>query len=115
MEHRWGQRVTIGAPIKLRGAVFGWIPAQLRDVSISGAFVETPLALSPMTRVEVELRYGHAAKRKIAAFVTRSDAQGIALEWRVLAPEAIIARLARPVKPSEAPTRAVTPDPRVNA
>jgi hypothetical protein len=81
--------------MRLEGEAFGSIPGQLRDVSVSGAFIETQLALAPMARVNVELRCRHGAKRKIPAFVIRSDAHGIAVEWRVLAPAPVVATLAR--------------------
>ena len=98
MEHRWGQRLVVGAPIRLRGASFGSVPGQLRDASISGAFIETGLKLEPLTRVDVELRPGHSASWKVPAFVIRSDPEGIAVEWRMVASEAVLTRLGRLVR-----------------
>jgi PilZ domain-containing protein len=96
MEHRWGRRLEIGGRVQLRG-VGSAVAGQLRNLSISGAFIETRLSVPPSTRLTIEWDvkwYGRTESCRIAAYVVRSDASGIAVEWCDVAPEWILAMLA---------------------
>ena len=96
MERRWGRRLEIGGRVQLRG-VDGAVEGQLRNLSISGAFIETRLSLLPSTRLTVEWDvkwYGRTESCRIAAYVVRSDPSGIAVEWCDVAPQWIVAMLA---------------------
>ena len=62
------------------------------DVSLSGAYVKTSPAPALLTRVDVVCREHRAAAieaLRIAAFVTRVTAHGLAVEWCEFAPPVI--------------------------
>ena len=83
MEQRWGRRVQIGERLNVRGAG-NVVDGRLRNLSISGAFIETRLSVSASTRVTVEWDvkwYGRTESCRIAAHVVRSDSSGIALSF----------------------------------
>lgn len=83
MEHRWGNRTLVNLPVWISGVgVFG--AGILRDVSISGAFLETSLSLASLKMVRVEVRDRRRQGMAAAAgwgFVVRHDANGIGIEW----------------------------------
>jgi hypothetical protein len=80
MEHRWGQRFSVDIPVRIilsRGVVV-W--GRLRDLSVTGAFLECihPLPVSALVSVESRqspLTVGAAAS------VVRAEAGGAGLEW----------------------------------
>jgi hypothetical protein len=84
MEHRWGGRLPIDVPVRLivSSGVIG--AGRIRNVSVTGAFLETDLHLPPLAIVHVEspafaLAHGHA--RRFSAFVVRHGLAGVGLEW----------------------------------
>jgi hypothetical protein len=88
----------------------GVVPGQLSDASISGVFIATHLTLPPMARVNVEVQCGNGRTRIIPAFAVRSDSRGIAVEWRELAPAAILATTTQALgQDNEAQARAPAP------
>jgi len=106
MEHRCGQRVPIDLPVRLKA----WPcvgRGQLRDVSVSGAFIETDLELPLLGLIDVEvqvvdaeIRSGRALQTLVtAACIVRSNRSGIGVEWIELAPAAFAALTAAHVPP----------------
>ncbi len=80
MEHRWGERIPVRASVRVHCAK--WDAAgQLRDASLSGAFVHTRLQVTAWTHVELEL-----SGVRIAAFVVRVAGDGLGVEWCEFAP-----------------------------
>ena len=57
---------------------------QIRDASLSGAFVHTRLQVAAWTHVEVEL-----CGARIAAFVVRVATAGLGIEWSEFAPRPV--------------------------
>lgn len=102
MEHRWGIRRTLNVGVKLyvRGSPprFG----RLLDASASGGYVASSPPLPIMSRVQIALgwdgfhRDGHL---RIAAYVVRTDAHGIGIEWREFAPLPVLALMDTPKLP----------------
>ena len=83
MEHRWGERIPVRASVRVHCAK--WDAAgQIRDASLSGAFVHTRLQVTPWTHVELEL-----SGARIAAFVVRVAADGLGVEWSEFAPRPV--------------------------
>lgn len=79
MEHRWGSRVRLDAAAMLRTADGRTLEANVRNASLSGAFVETserPLLLS-----RVAIRPCSKNSEWLEACVVRFDATGMGLEW----------------------------------
>jgi len=98
MEHRWGQRVTLEVPVRLvfAGRMLG--RGVLRDVSISGALIESALELPVFANVVVALPSpGETTPGSIElhACVVRRAAGGFAVEWRDMASPAIVGLLER--------------------
>jgi len=89
MEHRWGQRKAVHKPVHVR--TWAGITAQgyVTNVSISGAFLTTPLPVALFSVIEVSfisVRGGRRASTVIEAQVVRKTAEGLGLEWCEFAP-----------------------------
>ena len=83
MEHRWGQRMCCQARVYLSaGAEISGI-GRVRDVSTSGAFIETRLHPPMHARVMLRVQGNESATHEvdIAASVARVDRDGIGVEW----------------------------------
>jgi PilZ domain-containing protein len=98
MEHRWGQRITFEVPVKLAvgGRTLG--RGVLRNASISGALIETPLELPVFSNLEVSMpATGDRSFREcdLAASVVRCEPGRLAVEWRDMACPSIVALLER--------------------
>ncbi|MBC8024878.1 MAG: PilZ domain-containing protein [Steroidobacteraceae bacterium] len=76
MEHRWGRRIACGAPARLSVGAGITGAGQLRDVSLSGAFIETVLELPLFAQVTVSV-----GETEVQASVVRIDADGVGVEW----------------------------------
>ncbi len=91
MERRWGRRVAIGEVVQIksgRQTLRGW----LRDVSLSGAFLETSERLPYMGRVSLRLRHTKPwISADVEAYATRVSDEGVGLEWCDFAPAPIAA------------------------
>ncbi len=77
MEHRWGVRVSIDAPVRLTSDGDAEAYGLVRNASISGALIETPLALPVLSNLTVQFR-----NFELAACVTRSEPGRLGVEWR---------------------------------
>ena len=98
MEHRWGERVTLEVPVRLYldDAALG--RGLLRNVSISGALIETSLELPVFSNLVVALAETGTANPRIhelAVTVVRRMPAGLAVEWRDMACPAVVALLER--------------------
>jgi hypothetical protein len=83
MEHRWGQRKHCRARVYLSAGAGISGAGSVRDVSSSGAFIETALHLPMHARVMINVRGNESATHEvdIAASVARVDNDGIGVEW----------------------------------
>lgn len=84
MEHRWGQRIDFAIPLRILVGSAQAVQGELRNVSISGAFVRTTHALPSGLPIQVELPRGNAhvaPTLHICAHVTRQGKDGVGLEW----------------------------------
>jgi hypothetical protein len=88
MEHRYGVRyrsaidVYVRSQSGQRGA-----KGRLLDVSISGAFVATSMALAPLSSITIEVMSVLASARRfkpIDAQVIRRTERGLGIEWKEL-------------------------------
>ena len=98
MEHRWGQRVTLETPVKLAVAGRTLGRGVLRNVSISGALIETALELSVFSNLVVSLPAAGEStpgSTDLPACVVRRALGGFAVEWRDMACPEIVALLER--------------------
>ena len=83
MEHRWGQRMRCQARAQLSAGDGISGTCCVRDVSTSGAFIETTLDLPMHTRVILIVQGNESATHgvEIAASVSRVDRDGVGVEW----------------------------------
>ncbi len=98
MEHRWGERVSVYAPVRLDARPRALAPGCIRNASLSGAYIQTSTRLPPgmLIAVELEGELCRAGQRPyLHAWLVRQDAHGVAVEWCEFAPEAIRAIVAR--------------------
>ncbi len=82
MEHRWGNRVPADLEVKIFAdpASAGW--GTLRDISVSGGFIETALKIPALSRLCMTVP-GEVHKRTstVHAMVVREDVDGVGVEW----------------------------------
>jgi len=98
MEHRWGERLEVALPVRIR-APYGLIGAGVvTNFSVSGAFIATTLPVAPLSQVRVSFRLGRRAARimhigtsTFAAQVVRRNAAGFAVEWCEFGAEDMVA------------------------
>lgn len=82
MEHRWGRRIACHARVRLSAGIASDVPGQIRDVSISGAFVETTLKPPMFAIVEITVRRDDGLEETtLCGSVVRKEHDGIAVEW----------------------------------
>jgi hypothetical protein len=83
MEHRWGQRLPCRAQVQLCGGDEITGSGRVRDVSSSGAFIETAMQLPVYARVALVVLGNESATRtvEINASVVRLAPDGIGVEW----------------------------------
>lgn len=111
MEHRWGIRQPLDIGIKLYVGSKPPKLGRLLNASSSGAYVATSTPLPTMTRVQLALgwdSFQRTDRHRITAYVVRSDARGIGLEWQEFAPVPVLALIeALEVHPSREGRRAL--------
>jgi hypothetical protein len=96
MEHRWGVRHCLDLSVRLDGRPQLLTFARLKDASSSGAYVETRTAPPMLSQVWIELDWDRRDdSKRIAAYVVRTDQDGVGLEWCDFAPRAILALIER--------------------
>jgi hypothetical protein len=83
MEHRWGKRCRIDLPVGLRIGS-GSIEGRVRELSLSGAYLETVVRVGAGQSLSIEL--AGVELPPVAAWVIRQDAHGLAVEWQEFAP-----------------------------
>lgn len=97
MEHRWGNRTSVALKVRLMSRTGAVGAGYLRDVSISGAYLQTALRLPSLASLKVI-----ADSNSWGACVVRCDASGMGIEWdefasaevvTLLRPEALTAAL----------------------
>jgi hypothetical protein len=89
MEHRWGQRKAVHKSVRVRTRAGIAAQGHITNVSISGAFVTTPLPVALFSVIEVSfigVAGGRRASTVIEAQVVRKTAAGLGLEWCEFAP-----------------------------
>jgi hypothetical protein len=85
MEHRWGQRWETSRSVFLKTHSGLAAHGVLRNVSVSGAFILTPLPAGPLTRLQLFLAAEGRDRRSsqpIECEIVRCTPDGIAIEWR---------------------------------
>jgi hypothetical protein len=84
MEHRCGQRTSVNLAVRLTGPGDAIGTGRLRNVSSTGACLQTDLDLPLLSSVRIELIGG--ARRASSycegrGYVVRKSAEGVGIEW----------------------------------
>jgi hypothetical protein len=88
MEHRWGERFRVNLTVTVRDSK-GWTAvARIRDVSISGAFLECRHAFDSASWITVNFGHGGSAN-PVEGYIARLTREGIGVEWAEFAPTAV--------------------------
>ena len=91
MEHRWGARVPLDLPVRLRWSDSPRIAGRLRNASVSGGLIELHEHIPVCAAVDVEIVGGpRGRKLDLPACVVRAGAGCIAVEWRDMAEPALV-------------------------
>src|ERR1700744_5421250 len=90
MEHRWGHRYEVSRPVRLgtRGGVMA--RGKICNVSISGAFIVSPLPVALFAHIQVQFRAmvdGRRTSTTVEGQVVRKDTMGLGSEWSDFATE----------------------------
>lgn len=82
IEHRWGRRFPCCARLRLEAPGID-TSARFRDLSMSGAFIETNAELTPNTPVTIAIlrEDGSQREQRLRATVVRRTAEGLGVEW----------------------------------
>ena len=90
MDHRFGRRIACNATVRVTFRDGATGRGRLRNVSISGAFIETKLDLPVHARITIEVvRENGSSDTRHAACVVRTDTDGVGIEWLETAETAI--------------------------
>lgn len=83
MEHRWGQRIDCRAHVRITAGENLSGTGRVRNVSTSGAFVESKFPMTEGSRVTLLVMGNESAARavEIPAIVVRVERDGYAVEW----------------------------------
>ena len=84
MDHRCGTRRSVDFRVHLTGLPGAIGVGRMRDVSATGAFIETLLQLPLLAPVDIELIAACESQfesLRISGFVVRHAISGFALEW----------------------------------
>jgi hypothetical protein len=86
MEHRWGNRICLVRPVRVRSrnALIG--AALMCDISVSGALLRTAAPFGLHSWIEVEFFPFRTRYQPVAATVVRIAPDGLGVEWLELAP-----------------------------
>ena len=87
-EHRWGQRCPVDVRVSFRAPLIGgW--GRIRNVSLSGAYIETAARPPQLERLTMDLewsREGRTERSVLSAWIVRRDEHGFGVEWTEFAP-----------------------------
>jgi hypothetical protein len=117
MEHRCGERLRLNRIVPVT-ATGNWnVMARLRDLSVSGAFLECSKPPQRVTWLRVEL--GHRTRSiVVVGDVIRRTEEGFGVEWQEFAPFAVkqvLASLQRKRRAATSPTEKPAPSTRASA
>jgi hypothetical protein len=104
MEHRFGHRVSTQVRVRIGVSPQSFSTGHIRNLSVSGAFVQTSVRPAPTGSVRVcfDERHSHGSlKFELDAYLVRSTPDGLGLEWAE-SESAILLALLSVLEPSAA-------------
>jgi hypothetical protein len=98
MEHRWGHRLAVNEPVRLRAQRGQWVRGRICNASISGAFIITRLSAAALSHVSIRFARSRGTKlEELQGQVVRSTREGLAIEWTEFAPTRVRTLMLIPV------------------
>ena len=95
-DRRWGARVAVDLPVRLKLSRGRNVAGRMRNASVSGALIECPLELPVFTPLRVEILAAPSrvpAPIMLAARVVRAEHPHFGVEWRDFEPKSLISLL----------------------
>jgi hypothetical protein len=90
-ERRWGPRVEVDLAVTLELRDGRSTPARMRNASVSGALLECSMELPTFTTLRVAIPAGRLPQPlQLGARVVRAEHPYLGVEWRDLAPDALV-------------------------
>jgi len=89
MEQRGGRRLAVHLPVRIRGLSGDTVSTgRIRNLSLTGALIETGFDATAFDGIEVAVN-----NEWVLAWVTRRDPGAIAVEWMMVAPQAVLRQI----------------------
>lgn len=97
-EIRWGERMAVDLPVRVTPRGEKPVAGRMRNISISGALIETDsrLALRSAVNIAVTLPVEGGVNRELEAVVVRMADGAIGIEWRDMACQPLMDLLHQP-------------------
>jgi hypothetical protein len=91
LEHRWGERVRVNIPVRMSGTALDEIDGCMKNLSLSGAFMESncELRLHALIKVRIDLPPPTSRTAVLEAHVSRKLNEGVGIEWCEFAPKIV--------------------------
>jgi hypothetical protein len=101
-ESRWGDRVKVHIPVRVSSDAAAGAGGHIKNVSLSGALVNSDVDLKLHSLVEVSIEMPSTPQREeaIMAYVSRKVHGGVGVEWCEFAPRAVKELLRSPSLPA---------------
>jgi hypothetical protein len=89
--HRWGQRTAVDIPVLVAAHASPAIHGRLKNLSLSGALMETDHELRLHAYIEISIKLPEMGRRaiRVMARVMRTAEGGVGVEWCEFAPSAV--------------------------
>jgi hypothetical protein len=89
--HRWGQRIAVDTPVQVAACTLPAIHGRLKNLSLSGALMETDheLPLHAYIAISVRLPEMGDSATTVMARVTRQLKDAVGVEWYEFAPRTV--------------------------
>jgi hypothetical protein len=89
--HRWGQRTVVDIPVQVAACALPAIQGHLKNLSLSGALMETDhgLPLHAYVAISFKLLEAGGSPTTVMARVTRQLNDAVGVEWCEFAPRTI--------------------------
>jgi hypothetical protein len=88
---RWGQRIQVDIPVQVAANASPAIHGHLKNLSLSGALMETDHELRLHAYIEISIKLPETGRNamRVMARVTRKLKDGVGVEWCEFAPSTV--------------------------
>lgn len=88
---RWGQRIPVNIPVQVAAHACSGVHGHLKNISLSGAFMEADQDLRLHSLIEVSIKLPRTTHNPaiVMARVTRKLKDAVGVEWCEFAPSAV--------------------------